>query len=215
MQHDPLALMVHDESPVRSFKDLNGRVIVGNVGLAYFSFLERKLGLKFEKRQNTYGIGEFLANPELIQQCLVTNEPFFARQQGRKVRTLPLRDAGYDGYDAIFCRRELIRDAPEVVRAFLWASIRGWRDYLDVNPGPAHAEILRRNAQMSPELLEFSRSEMILRSLVHGDPQLDEGIGQISIGRIAAEIDLLLSLKILDRPMAAAQVATKEFLPPR
>lgn len=214
LQHDPIALMVHDASPVKTWRDLNGRVVVGNVGLAYLAYLERKLGLRFEKRQNTYGMGEFLANPEMIQQCLVTNEPFFARQHGRKVRVLPLRDAGYDSYDALFCRRELIRDAPDVVRAFVWASIRGWRDYMEVSPAAGNAEILRRNAQMTAAQLEFSRSEMIMRSLVHGDPERDEDIGQISLGRLAQEIDLLSSLRILDAPMAVSQVATKDFLPP-
>jgi NitT/TauT family transport system substrate-binding protein len=214
LQHDPLALMVHDASPVRTLRDLNGRVVVGNVGLAYFPFLERKLGLKFEKRQSTYGMGEFLANPDLIQQCLVTNEPFFARQHGKPVRVLALRDAGYDAYDALFCRRELIREAPDVVRAFVWASIRGWRDYMDGNPAPGNAEILKRNGQMTAAQLEFSRSEMIIRSLVHGDPERDEDIGQISLGRIGQEIDVLTTLRILEAPMAVSQVATKEFLPP-
>lgn len=214
MQHESLALMVHESSPVKTFKDLHGRAVVGNVGLAYFPFLERKFGIEIEERQNTYGLGEFLANPALIQQCLVTSEPFFARQQGRPVRTLALRDAGYDSYDALFCRRELVREAPEVVRAFVWASIRGWRDYLEGDPAPANAVILKRNAQMTPELLAFSRSELILRSLVHGDREVGEDIGHLSLARIAAEIDLLLELKILDTPVAAAQVATKEFLPP-
>src|SRR3954469_4949248 len=35
-QHDPMALMVHAESPVKTFKDLQGRVVMGNVGMAYF-----------------------------------------------------------------------------------------------------------------------------------------------------------------------------------
>lgn len=214
LQHDPLALMVHDASPVRNFKDLNGRVVVGNVGLAYFSFLERKFGIQVEKRQNTYGIGEFLANPEVIQQCLVTNEPFFARQHGKHVRTLAFADAGYDSYHTIFCRRELVRDAPDVVRAFVWASVRGWRDYMEGDPAPANREILARNKQMSPELLEFSRSEMIIRSLVQGDRAQGEEIGQLALARISQEIDTLLNLKVLEVPVATAHVATKEFLPP-
>lgn len=214
LQHDPLGLMLHESNPVRSFKDLDGRTVVGNVGLAYFSFLERKFGIEIEKRQNTYGIGEFLSNPEMIQQGLLTNEPFFARQHGKRVRTLALADAGYDSYHTIFCRRELIRESPAVVRAFVWASIRGWRDYLDGDPTPANQEILARNKQMSPELLEFSRTEMILRGLVTGDPAKGEAIGQVSLARIAQEIDLLLDLKVLEVPVATAQVATKEFLPP-
>lgn len=214
MQHDPLALMVHEDSPVKTFRDLQGRTVVGNVGLAYFPFLERKFGITFDKRQNTYGLGEFLTNPELIQQCLVTNEPYFARQHGKRVRTLPLAEAGFDSYDALFCRRELVRESPDVVRAFLWASIRGWRDYLQSDPAPAHAEILKRNAQTTPELLEFSRSEIILRRLVTGDPELGEDVGQISLSRISDEIGRLLDLKILELPLATANVATREFLPP-
>lgn len=214
MQHDPMALMVHEDSPVRTLKDLHGRVVIGNVGLAYMPLLERKYGIQFEKRQNTYGLGEFLANPELIQQCIVTNEPFFAREHGRKVRTLPLASSGYDCYHAIFCRRELIRTSPEVVRAFVQASILGWRDYLERDPSPADNLILKRNPQMSPALLQFSRSEMILRSLVTGDRAKDEDIGQLSLVRLADEMEMLLQLKIMETPVAISQVATKEFLPP-
>ncbi len=214
MQHDPMALMVHADSPVKTLKDLEGRVVIGNVGLAYMPLLERKFGIQFEKRQNTFGLGEFLANPEIIQQCIVTNEPFFAREHGRKVRTLPLSGSGYDCYHAIFCRRELIRTSPEVVRAFVQASIAGWRDYLERDPSPADTMILKRNAQMTPALLEFSRSEMILRSLVTGDRAKDEDIGQLSIVRLAAEMEMLLQLKIMETPVALSSVVTKEFLPP-
>lgn len=213
LQHDPLALMVHAASPVRTFQDLKGRVVVGNVGLAYFPFLERKFGITFEKRQNTYGMGEFLANPEIIQQCLVTNEPFFARQQGKQVRTLAFAEAGYDNYHVIFCRRELTQQSPEVVRAFVAATIRGWRDYLESDPGPANTEILRRNPQMTAELLEFSRGEMLLRGLVHGDREKGEAIGQLSLARISKDIDLLQDLRVLEVAVGAQQVATKEFLP--
>jgi NitT/TauT family transport system substrate-binding protein len=137
LQHDPMALMVHEDSPVKTFADLDGRVVIGNVGMAWFPFLEKKFGITIHRRQNTYVLAEFLANPATIQQCMVTSEPFFARQQGREVRTLPLASAGYDSYHAIFTRRNLVREAPETVRAFVHASIRGWRDYLDGDPAPA------------------------------------------------------------------------------
>lgn len=212
LQHDPMALMVHESSPVRTFKDLDGRVIIGNVGLAYLQFLERRFQIKFERRQNTYGLGEFLANPATIQQCIVTSEPFFARQHGKAVRTLSLAEAGYDSYHTIFCRRELLTNAPAVVRTFVAASIRGWRDYLDNDPAPAHAEILRRNPQMTAELLAFSRAEMIRLRLVRGDPAKGEDVGRLSVPRVAAEIELLRELGVLEAPIAAKQVATDEFL---
>lgn len=215
MQHDPQAVMVHAASPVRTFPDLQGRTVIASLSMTWIPYVQKKYGITFTLRPNTYGIGEFLATPDAIQQCLVTNEPFFAEQHGRPVRTLPLTEAGYDCYQALICRRELIRNSPEVVRAFVHASIRGWRDYLEGNPEPADALILQRNENMSRELLAFSRSEMILRNLVHGDRAKDEDIGQISLVRVAQQMQTLLDLKILHAPIAVSSVATKEFLPGR
>jgi hypothetical protein len=67
---------------------------------------------------------------------------------------------------------------------------------------------------MTPEQLAFSRSEMILRSLVTGDPARGEDIGQLSLERLSEEIDVLLELKLLDAPIGVSSVATREFLPP-
>jgi len=215
MQHDPQALMVHDANPVRTFKDLDGRAVIGNVGMAFYPYLETKYGIRLVRRQNTYGLGEFFANPDTIQQCLVTNEPFFAAKAGHKVRTLPLTAAGYDCYQVLFTRREVIRASPDMVRAFVGASIRGWRDYLEQDPAPADDLILRRNPDMTRELLAFSRQALIKDAYVRGDPAKGEGIGQLSPTRIAAQVETLLQLKILDRRVEVTDAATTEFLPPR
>jgi len=90
-----------------------------------------------------------------------TNEPFLARQHGAKVRVLPLAEAGYDVYTVYFCRRDFAERNPAATRAFLAAAMRGWRDFIESDPAPAFAEILRRNHNVSPELLAFSRAEMI------------------------------------------------------
>lgn len=213
MQRDAQALMVHESSPVRSFRDLQGRVIIASISMTWIPYVKKKYGIDFELRPNTYGLGEFLANPDAIQQCLVTNEPFFAAQRGRRVRTLQLAETGYDCYQVIICRRELVRQSPEVIRAFVAASIRGWRDYLEADPAPADALILKRNENMSPELLKFSRDEMIRRRLVHGDPSKGEGIGRLSLKRIAEQRQILLDLKVLTVPIEVSSVATTEFIP--
>lgn len=214
MQHDPQALMVHASSPVKTFKDLDGHGVIGNVGMAWYPYLENKYGISIERRQNTYGLGEFLSNPTVIQQCVITNEPFFARQKGREVRTLPLSDAGYDCYQVLFTRRELIRTSPDMIRAFILASIRGWRDYLEGNPKPGDALMLERNPQLSPELLAFSRAEMMRYRFVHGDPAKGEDIGHLAIARIEEQMSILRSLKILTAPVTVPSVVTTEFLPP-
>lgn len=214
MQHDPQGLMMHAGSPVKTFADLDGRVVIGNVGMAYFPYLERKFGIAIQRRQNTYGLGEFLADPDTIQQCLITNEPFFAEQNGRQVRTLELSSSGYDCYQVVFTRRETVRTSPDLVRGFVQASIRGWRDYLEHDPRPANELILKRNPQMTLELLEFSRAAMIRHAFVRGDPAKGEDIGQISPERLTGQMNTLLGLKIIEAPVAIPNIATTEFLPP-
>ena len=214
MQHDPQALLIHADSPVNSFRDLAGRTVTAPLSMTWIPFIQKKYGITFDLKPANYALASFLADPTAIQQCLVTNEPFFAQQHGVRVRTLALADSGYDVYHTIFCRRELARMEPAVVRAFVAASIRGWRDYLTGDPAPAHGLILKRNAQMTPEQLAFSRSELILRGLVSGDAARGEDIGQISLTRLSEEIDVLLDLKLLDSPIAVSAVATREFLPP-
>ncbi|MBI5767249.1 MAG: ABC transporter substrate-binding protein [Verrucomicrobia bacterium] len=212
-QHDPQALLVHAADPVKSFKDLGGRTVVASIGMTWIPFLQKKYRLTLNLKPNSYGLAGFLADPEAIQQCLVTNEPFYAQEHGTKVRTLLIADSGYDCYHAIICRRELVQVRPDIVRAFLAASIRGWRDYLESDPAPAHRLILERNRQTSAALLDYSRGEMIIRRLVTGDPARDEAIGAISLARLAEQQATLLDLKVLETAVPISAVATKAFLP--
>jgi NitT/TauT family transport system substrate-binding protein len=214
-QHDPQGLLVHESSPVKTLKDLNGRTVTASVGMTWIPFQQKKHRVTFSLKPNTFGIGAFFADADAIQQCMLTSEPYYAQERGIKVRALPISTSGYDCYHAIFCRRELLQTRPEVVRAFLAASIRGWRDYLEADPEPAHRLILERNPQSSRGLLEYSRSEIIIRSLVIGDATRDEGIGQISLARLMEQQSTLLDLKVLEVPVAINSVATKAFLPPQ
>jgi NitT/TauT family transport system substrate-binding protein len=213
LQHDAQALMVHESSPVKSFKDLKGRTVTANLGMTWIPYLQKKYGITFELRPNTYSLAGFLADQSTIQQCFVTNEPYYAQEQGARVRSLLLAATGYDVYHAIICRRDLVRHSPDVVRAFVTASIFGWRDYLENDPTPAHQLILSRNVQMTPERLAYSRGELMLRGLVTGDRQLGEDIGQLSLRRLAEQLDVLLELKVMDTPIAISSVATRDFLP--
>lgn len=212
-QHDAEALLVHADSPVKSLQDLDGRTVIAPVSMTFIPFIQKKYGIHFNLIPTTYGLAAFLGDKDAIQSCFLTSEPFYAAQHGVAVRTLPVTDAGYDVYQAIACRQKLARTEPEVVRAFVAASIRGWHDYMENDPTPAHRLILARNRDMTPEQLAYSRQAMIDHALVAGHADRGEAIGRISLPRIQAEIDLLREFKVLEVPLAAAQVATTEFLP--
>jgi NitT/TauT family transport system substrate-binding protein len=213
LQHDHQALLLHADNPINSFKQLDGQTIIASPTLVWIQLLQKKYGIHFNIQPVPYGLANFLANPAAIQQCVVTNEPYLAQRKGVQVKTLPIADSGYDAYHVIFCRRDFARANPEVTRAFVAASVRGWRDYIEGDPTPAHRLILARNAQMTPEFLAYSRTELVLRNLVTGDRAKGEGVGRLSLTRLGEAIDLLLELKVIDAPMPVRAVATKDFLP--
>lgn len=213
LQHDHQALLLHDEDPVRGFADLGGRSITASPALAWINFLQRRFKLHFSVQPVPYGMASFFADPQSIRQCVITNEPYLARQQGVRIRLLRLADAGYDPYHVIFCTPAYARAQPSVVRAFVAASLRGWLDYIEGDPAPAHAMILDRNRQMTRGLLEFSRGELILQRLVSGDPARGEGVGHFSLARVAELSDLLVSLGLIEAARPLRSVASSDFLP--
>ncbi len=213
-QHDLQALMVRAGSPVRSFADLGGRTIVANPGQPWLAFLERKYGVKFNLLPNMGGLAAFLGNPELIQQAYLTSEPFKARQSGVEVRTLPLVDAGYDSYTVLFGRRDFVDANPAATKAFIAASLRGWKDFLEGDPAPAFAEIQQRNPNASMAGLEFARAEMIRNRTITGDPAKGEAAGRLDPSRLRQEVATLVDLKIITWPIPVSGLARPEYLAP-
>jgi NitT/TauT family transport system substrate-binding protein len=191
LQHDPQALLVHADSPVKGFADLDGRTVIAAPSMIWIPYLKKRYGVEFSLRPVTYGLAGFIADPTAIQQGFVTNEPYYAERNGVKVRALLIADSGYDAYHVLFSRRELARSDPALVAAFTAASLRGWQDYLEGDPAPAHAEILRRNPQASPDHLAYSRDQMRARQLVTGDTAAGDALGRIRVTRVLRQLEAL------------------------
>ncbi len=214
LQHDHLGLLLHANDPAKTFADLNGRTITAMVGLTWIPFVQKKYGITFNLRPSTPGLTTFLADRMEIHQCLVTSEPFFATQQGVATRTLAIADSGYDAYHVIITSRAFAHDYPADMRGFVAASLRGWDDYVRGDPTAAHTEILRRNRDMTPELLAFSRGELVKRGLVHGDPAKGDVFGKLRADRLAVQIAALHEFGVTAKSAAPSEVATPEALAP-
>ncbi|MBV8456767.1 MAG: ABC transporter substrate-binding protein, partial [Acetobacteraceae bacterium] len=89
MQHDPQGIMVHADSPVHAFADLEGHTIAVKPGSTWFSYLERRFNFhNLRTIPASFSVANFLQDPDYIQQVFVTSEPFYARKAGVQVRTL-------------------------------------------------------------------------------------------------------------------------------
>ncbi len=206
MQRDPQAIMFHRESGIRGFRDLDGRNIMAGPGAPFIDIIERRYGIRVSITPLDFGMSRFLARPDFIQQCFVTNEPYYVRQHGVDPGVLMISDSGFSPYRVWFATRRLARERPALARAFSRATIRGWLDYIGGDPSPANALIASLNPRMDAPFIAFSVGAMRQYRLVTGDPSAGEAVGRIRRERIATLIGQLGGIGLLDSPVAPADV---------
>jgi NitT/TauT family transport system substrate-binding protein len=214
MQHDPQAILLHAENPVNSFAQLDGKTIMAMPGTNWIRYLKQRFKIDFQLIPMNYGLAQFIADKNFIQQCFVTNEPYYVRQQGARPKTLLIAGSGYDPYRVIFTTRRFLRDHPEAVRAFVAASIRGWEDFMTSDPSPAKKLIARRNEQMTDDFMDYSIRSMHEHRLVQGDPAKGERLGLLRPQRLREQAAMLSELQIVKEPLSLEAFATFDFLPP-
>jgi len=214
MQHDPQAIMMHGDGPVKSFRDLDGRSVMAGPGANWIAFVQRHYGVKFNIIPMDYGVARFMTNREFVQQCFITNEPYYAELNGVKTRALLIASEGYDPYRVIFTNRSFADRHPEAVRAFVAATIRGYIEYLHGDAGDARARILAENPSQTPALMDYSIAAMKRYQLVEGDPAKGERMGLLTPERMTAMLQTLVDLKVLDAPVPLERFVSFDYLPP-
>ena len=210
LQHDPVGVMVHDSSPVHTFADLEGHTIAAQPGVPWLSYVARKYSLRNLKTVPlSFDYAPFLRDPNYIQQCFITSEPPIMEHSGVKVRTLWVKDTGCDAYLALESSERFIAAHPDTVRAFVAASIAGWRGYL-ADPASTDAEILRRNPAMSARQLGLSRKAMVDYHLVEGP---GNPAGRLDPERMRNQYTILRDLRVIANDYDYKAAFTTRFLP--
>ncbi len=216
-QDDPAGILVHADSTVRRFEDLQGRTIIARPEWAFLKFLEKKYALKFSIVPQNFSVAAFLANREALQQGYFIAEPHHIIAAGGKApRFLSTWDAGFRAYAVLVTNRRFARERPEVLRAFLRAYVRGWRDYLVGDPAGAHALMKQANPNNTDAFMTYSRQMIIDEKLVtgrdaSGGPQQ---IGRLDPARYATQIRQMEELGILAKgKVTPASAITTDFLP--
>jgi len=214
MQHDPQAIMVHEDSPVKSFRDLDGKSVMGSPGVNWIAFLQGHYGINFNVVPLDYGLARFVADKNFIQQCFISNEPYHVGLHGVKARALLIADGGYDPYRVIFTNKAFARTNPEAVRAFVAASTRGWVEFLHGDAAEARARIGRENPSQTPALMDYSLAAMKRYKLIEGDPANGERAGQLLPTRMEELVRILVQLKILSAPVPLKDFVSFDFVAP-
>jgi NitT/TauT family transport system substrate-binding protein len=141
-QRHPNCFLMVDDSPIKSYKDFEGRRIgVQPEGEHYLQALAAVHGLQMSKIQ-VVRVG-FDPTPLLTGQidaymAWIINQPYRLEKAGKKWRAMLLAETpGLSFYAMLpFATDQMIKEQPDVVEGFLRASLRGWQAVLD-NPDEA------------------------------------------------------------------------------
>lgn len=213
MQRDAQGIMFHRENPVRRLQDLEGKTIMAGAGSAWIEVARKKLGVHFNLRPLVGDLARFMNDKTFVQQCFVTNEPFYVRQKGGDVDAILIANDAYEPYRVIFVGQLFLATHPTVVERFVRASIRGWVDYLTGDPAPGNALIAAKRNELTPEFMAYSIKAMNDYKLVAGDPAKGEFVGQLTAARLQKQIDILQEVGVLDKPVKVEDVATFDYIP--
>lgn len=213
MQSDPQALILHEDSPVHTFEQLDGHTIAAKPGSIWFQYIVKRYNLTHVREiPATYSIANFLQDPGYIQQAFVTSEPFTAQQQGAKVRTMLISSTGYQPYRVFFTSQKFLADHPEIVAKFAKASIEGWKNYL-ADPALVDAELAKLNPNMNPDQMKFSIDTLRRGHFIDGDGTPDSHLGHFTADRWATTYKQLVDLKVTAAPIDPATAYTLQFNP--
>ncbi len=213
MQRDPQGILFHSEHPLRSLQDLEGKTLMAGAGSTWIQVVQKKLGVKFNLLPLVGDLARFMNDKTFVQQCFVTNEPFFARQRGADVGALLIAGDSYEPYRVMFTSQKFLSEHPDVVAKFVRASVKGWVDYLTGDPAPANQLLAAKRSDLSPEFMAYSIKAMNEFQLVSGNPAKGERAGQLTPARLQKQINLLQEVGVLDKPVKVEDVATFAFIP--
>ena len=216
MQKDPQVLIAHPDQGIESLADLKDRpILLADASVtAFWVWLKAKYGYQDSQvRKYTFNSGPFLADKRVVQQGYVTSEPYtLEKAAGLKPKVMLLADAGYPGYAAmVLAPDRLIQDKPEAVRAFVEATAAGWRSYLEGDPSPGDALILKDNPEMTQDVLDQAREKMRAYRLVTGDE--GAAVGSMSDARWKTFFDMAASQGVYPKDLDYRSAYTLAFSP--
>lgn len=216
-QKDPQVLIAHPDQGIGTLADLKGHpILLADASItAFWVWLKAKYGFTDDQvRKYTFNNGPFLADKRAAQQGYLTSEPYtIEKTAGLKPTVFLLADNGYPGYAAmILATNSLISNNPEAVKAFVAASAQGWRDYLNGDPKPADALILKENPEITQDVLDQARAKLKSYAIVEGGDATTGGIGAMTDARWKTFFDMAAGQGVYPRAMDYKRAYTLQFL---
>ena len=222
----PFTVVVKQDSPIRTPKDLEGKTIGGPASDAAL-----KLFPAFAKIAGFDGSKVNITNmaPNLREQMLmrgqadavfgyVTTVSFSAKAMGldpaKDLRFIRYGDHGMDLYsNTVFFSRSFVRDNPKAVQGFVKALNRAIKDVI-ADPDAAINHVMQREPLLKREV-EKEKLLFTLRNDMNHAEVARIGLGDVDRTRLQRAIAIVVEANQLPRAPTPAEVFDSSFLPAR
>ena len=215
-QKDPQVLMTHQRDDINSIADMKGKpIMIGSSAInTFWAWMKARFGFTDSQiRKYTFNLAPWLVDGKAIQEGYVSSEPFLAMEQGVKPKVFLLADEGYPGYSAmVMVQNHWIKDHPEIVQAFVNATIDGWYDYLYGDPAAGDALIKKDNPEMTDSLLKFARETMRSHGIVDSGDSKTLGIGAMTPARWNTFYATMSKIGVYPAGLDVSKAYTTEFV---
>lgn len=217
-QKDPQVLMAHPGTGVNTLADLKGHpILLGDASVTgFWVWLKAKYGFTDDQvRKYNFNNGPFLADKRAVQQGYVTSEPYTIEKEAHlKPVVFLLADNGYPGYaNMLLAPDTLIAKNPAAVKAFVEATAKGWNDYLNGDPKPADALILKANPEMTQDVLDQARAKLKSYGIVDGGDAKTGGTGAMTDAGWKAFFDMASGQGVFPRTLDYKKGYSLQYLP--
>lgn len=210
LQQSPRCIMVHQESGVTKFEDLEGMTLAVGSDAAFYKYMQHKVALKNVKLVPYSGSNAaFLLDKTYAQQAYSISEPILVARRGAQPVCLMLSDLGFNPYTScLIASEKFIAQNPEVVQKFVRASQKGWNDYLE-NPEKANLEMEKLNKEH--DLQALNAGAAATAKLCKPIPSTK--VGTMTEARWVKLVEQLQSIEMLKSDFEMGKAFSLEFLP--
>jgi NitT/TauT family transport system substrate-binding protein len=215
-QKDPQILMTHPRDDINSIADMKGHpIMISDASVnTFWVWLKAQYGFAdSEIRKYTFNMAPFLVDDKAIQQGYLSSEPKLVMDEGIEPEVYLLADAGWPSYSTmVLVPQEWIVSKPDVVQAFVDASIEGWYDYIYGDPAPVNILIKIDNPEMTDDTIAFGIAKMKEYGIVDSGDADSLGVGAMTDARWDSFFKVMAAAGIYPADMDYKAAYTLQFV---
>ncbi len=216
-QKDPQVLITHPRDDIQSIEDMRGHpIMISDATInAFWVWLRAKYGFEDSQiRKYTFNSAPFIVNPKAIQQGYLSSEPYtIEKESGIKPHIFLLADHGYPSYGAmVLAPNTWIEEKPDIVQAFVAATVEGWESYLFGDPAAGNALIKQDNPEMTDDILAQAIDKMRAYGIVKSGDAENAGIGVMTDARWDAFFGIMSESGVYEKNLPYQKAYTLQFV---